>query len=154
MQLPNRICIITIARIVLIRDLVTTDLTYTTVILFFFSILEPLLGIVLACLPLVRPAAQKLATYSSHHRHGSLKSTEDYPKGHFAGGSGGFSRKTNKRDLESPHPYLESTNRINVTGGSENYNLDEMHSRISQAHIARPQNSDIRVTNTWDVQSR
>ncbi|PYI04015.1 hypothetical protein BO78DRAFT_348674, partial [Aspergillus sclerotiicarbonarius CBS 121057] len=49
------ICIITILRINMINDLVSTDLTYSSSTLFLFMILETLLGAILACLPMLRP---------------------------------------------------------------------------------------------------
>ncbi|CBF79121.1 uncharacterized protein ANIA_10886 [Aspergillus nidulans FGSC A4] len=61
------ICIITVFRVNMINDLVSTDPTYTTTPLMIFTILEPLLGIILACLPLLRPVFERVSAFRTLH---------------------------------------------------------------------------------------
>lgn len=51
---------ITILRVVYLHTLDLVDFTYSSAMLCVWSVLEPTLGIVNACLPLVRPATDKL----------------------------------------------------------------------------------------------
>ncbi len=55
-----RICIVSLLRIALWRHIEGTDLTYTVSLLYLFTALEPLLGIVLASLPMMRPAGTQI----------------------------------------------------------------------------------------------
>ena len=54
------ICIIALIRIAYYNLLNSQDLTHDTVLLFICTAIEPLLGIVLASLPFVRPAGLKI----------------------------------------------------------------------------------------------
>jgi hypothetical protein len=138
--------VITIARIVLIKDLVETDITYSTSTLFFFTILEPLLGIVLACLPVLRPAMTQIASVFTGTRK-SLLNDSDY-------GSASKSRRkptigsTGKySDLSGKHDRSDSLTRpINT---AESYTMDAIQ-QPNKAH----EPAKIHVTNTWDVERR
>ncbi|KAF2110246.1 hypothetical protein BDV96DRAFT_650894 [Lophiotrema nucula] len=57
------ICAVSIARIALYKllDITSPELTYDAGILYLFTVLEPLLGIILACMPLLRPAGNHIA---------------------------------------------------------------------------------------------
>ena len=55
-----RVCIISILRIVAVLNLDTADLTYTAVPAHIYSVLEPTLGIISACLAIMRPLFEKI----------------------------------------------------------------------------------------------
>lgn len=57
----NRICIISILRVKYLTDLDLHNITYCIAPEGFFTLLEPTLGIVSACLPIVQPAITKLS---------------------------------------------------------------------------------------------
>ena len=55
-----RVCIISILRIVAVLDVDTADLTYSAVPAHIYSVLEPTLGTISACLALMRPLFEKI----------------------------------------------------------------------------------------------
>lgn len=55
-----RICVISLVRVIYVRTLDLTDFMYSSANLFSWSMLEPTLGIVNACLPVMQPVFQKL----------------------------------------------------------------------------------------------
>lgn len=61
-------------RIVWIHRVNRLGATYGLAVLYIFTALEPLLGIVLACLPLIRPVANKISESPPMSWH-KLKST-------------------------------------------------------------------------------
>ncbi|RDW74451.1 uncharacterized protein DSM5745_07113 [Aspergillus mulundensis] len=143
------ICIITIFRINMINDLVSTDLTYTTAPLMIFTILEPLLGIILACLPLLRPVFERVSAFRTLHSSQA------------SGGSGtpipqlsGQSRESKARTehyvkMRPSTSTAGSAHALNSTAANQGrgYELDEVK-RLSD----RDQPSIV-VTNTWDVEA-
>ncbi|KAI9035173.1 cytochrome P450 [Aspergillus affinis] len=131
------ICVITIFRITLINELVATDLTYSTTILFFFTILEPLLGIVLASLPMMRPVLQRV-TGQSTVSSGSHGLNSSYA-------SSGLKKGRSRRATIRLHSSVDSTAAINE---SENYDMKGFSQ--TRASPVWPQESAIRVTNTFD----
>ncbi|KAK1140320.1 hypothetical protein N8T08_010455 [Aspergillus melleus] len=125
------ICVITIFRITLINELVATDLTYSTTILFFFTILEPLLGIVLASLPMMRPLLQRV-TGKSTVSSGSHGLNSSYAPS-------GLKRGRLPRGTMRLHGSVDSTAAINE---SENYNMKGLSQ--TRALPVWPQESAIR----------
>ncbi|MCJ1381296.1 hypothetical protein MMC17_004406 [Xylographa soralifera] len=63
------VCIISILRIVSIFSISFVDLTYTKVPTDIYSILEPSLGIICACLPILRPFFDRIVPSSLLHSH-------------------------------------------------------------------------------------
>ena len=57
----NRICIISILRIIYLTDLDLHNITYSIAPEGLFTLLEPTLGIVCACIPIIQPAITKLS---------------------------------------------------------------------------------------------
>jgi hypothetical protein len=55
-----RICIISLLRVIYVHNLNLADFWYSSAGLANWSVLEPTLGIVNACLPVLRPVAQKI----------------------------------------------------------------------------------------------
>lgn len=127
-------------------NLVEADATYSSSELFFFTMLEPLLGVVLACLPVLRPAMVQIGSvFSSSHR--SLMDNRAYdstrkPREHGSTlGSGG-----QYSTISGDHYALESDLRpINP--------LDAyMMKPIGKGNKHNDQ-GEIIVTNSWDVNS-
>lgn len=56
----HRICIVSLQRILWLRDWDLADMTFTVTEAAYWSVLEPTLGVVNACLPVMRPALRKL----------------------------------------------------------------------------------------------
>jgi hypothetical protein len=57
----QRICILSVVRVVAISKLDLTDVTYTIVLDNIMSALEPTLGVINACLPLLQPIIPKIS---------------------------------------------------------------------------------------------
>ena len=55
-----RICVITILRITSLKNLNFADFTYAVEPVAIWSVLEPTLGIISACLPIIQPIVRKL----------------------------------------------------------------------------------------------
>ena len=55
----HSVCVITLIRLILSVRLQFNDITYNFARISLFTVLEPLLGIIIACLPLFRPAIKK-----------------------------------------------------------------------------------------------
>ncbi len=62
-------------RIVWIHRVNTLDITYNWAHLFLFTVLEPLLGIILACLPLIQPVTSPLTQSVMSWSRRKLKNT-------------------------------------------------------------------------------
>ena len=59
----HSVCAVTIIRLILSTLLKLDDITYNFARISIFTVLEPLLGIIIACLPLSRPAIKKVTSY-------------------------------------------------------------------------------------------
>jgi hypothetical protein len=61
------ICAISFARLGIYKslDLQSPEFTYDAATLYLFTILEPTIAIILACIPLLRPAGEKIANSSA-----------------------------------------------------------------------------------------
>ncbi|KAL9595945.1 MAG: hypothetical protein Q9219_006136 [cf. Caloplaca sp. 3 TL-2023] len=59
------VCIISVLRVVAIHELDPLDLSYTSAADGIWSILEPSLGIVAACLPIMQPVLSRLTEYTA-----------------------------------------------------------------------------------------
>lgn len=70
------ICVLTILRVIYLHNLNLVDFTYSSAMLSIWSVLEPTLGIVNACLPLIRPASDKLFCLVSLWFNWSTKKTK------------------------------------------------------------------------------
>lgn len=119
------------------------DTTYTSSHIFFFTILEPLLGIILACLPVLRPAVNQIASVFTGTRK-SLLNNSDYTSdteprtigriGKYAHITGGIDRSDS---LTGPDKYF----------GSLNMDALEQPNKVQKGKT-------IHVTSTWDVERR
>ncbi|MCJ1463900.1 hypothetical protein MMC07_002509 [Pseudocyphellaria aurata] len=109
------ILVFTIFRIVSIRRLDPKDLTYGFVWVIYWGVLEPLLGIVNACAPTVRPAIEKMLEYKfpdwSKLGPGSRK-TKIYMSNSSAAHSAGPNDKAFNRLYEHEYPSDKAFNRL------------------------------------------
>jgi hypothetical protein len=121
----------------LIKDLVPLDTTYTTSHIFFFTILEPLLGITLACLPVLRPAMTQITSVFSGTRK-SLLNNSDYTS------------DTKARTIGSTGKYAH------ITGGvDKSDSLSRLSNDAASFDMdALKQPNKVHVTSTWDVERR
>ncbi|KAL4903832.1 hypothetical protein BDW74DRAFT_155471 [Aspergillus multicolor] len=143
------ICIITIFRINMINDLVSTDLTYTTTPLMIFTILEPLLGIILACLPLLRPVFERVSAFRTlHSSRGSGDNGTPTPQ------FSGQSRETKAR-AEQYVKLRPSTSTAGSAYGINDATADRGHGlELDElGHGSERDRPSIVVTNTWDVEA-
>ena len=60
----DRVCIVTIARLILVKQLQVKDYAHDILKISIFSVLEPLLGIIVACSPLFPPAIKNITAKS------------------------------------------------------------------------------------------
>lgn len=123
----------------MIKDLVQTDITYSSSTLFFFTILEPLLGIVLACLPVLRPAMTQIGSVFTGTRK-SLIAESGY-------GSGG---KSHANTIGSNGKYSNIDRSDSLTrpiNTSDDYAMDAIEQGKGQDQ------SQIRVTTTYNVKN-
>lgn len=137
------ICVITIARIILIKDLVPLDTTYTSSHIFFFTILEPLLGIILACLPVLRPAMTQITSVFTGTKKSLLNNSDitSDSKSRTIGGARKYNHIADGVDRSD-----SLTRPINDAGSF----IMETLEQPSKTHDGQ----GIHVTNTWDVERR
>jgi hypothetical protein len=149
----NRICIISVLRIVLYQRLSTTDLTHDTVVLYLFTALEPLLGIVLASLPIMRPAGSQLA-------HSSVFSWSKALLRSSKAGSQPKRQKETGSDPDPANPKRQSFHRLHDNPYSSTVVTDiESHAMedrdVLSKHPSTSQSNHtptgINVTKAWDV---
>lgn len=149
------ICIISLLRIVWAHRL-DHDVTYNWAVLYLFSLLEPLLGITVACLPLIQPVVNKISLSSVmswskcklKSTWGSLKSTsQESPESH--------SVARNWKSLRHPAEHMHGVDGIaNSNGGIETHSLDNLEAQDDLTPINRLSGSHkIQVTSIWDVRS-
>ncbi|MCJ1393209.1 hypothetical protein MMC18_006081 [Xylographa bjoerkii] len=73
------VCIISILRIISIFSISLADITYTKVPTDIYSILEPSLGIICACLPILRPIFDRILPASLLHSHPATSRRASHP---------------------------------------------------------------------------
>lgn len=147
----HSVCIITIIRLILSTQLQLDDYTYDISAISVVTIMEPLLGIIIACLPFFPPAIKKLA--------GQMKRTDSEKRNVL---SSSMARLRLKRSKSSASPGFDDTfpltnledkgiqNRI--TGPSRR--LDYMSEGYGQfAEVRIPPLSSIMVEQEWEVRS-
>ncbi|KAI9875186.1 MAG: hypothetical protein M1830_008779 [Pleopsidium flavum] len=64
----SSVCIVSIVRLITLVSVSYTDITYSVVDALIWSMLEPALGVTLACLPVMRPLFQKVFPARSRNR--------------------------------------------------------------------------------------
>ncbi|KAL4883894.1 hypothetical protein BJY04DRAFT_215786 [Aspergillus karnatakaensis] len=148
--LGTAICIITIFRIDTVNDLVDDDITYTTTSLSVFTILETLLGVILASLPLLRPILDRILGSRSMSRAST-------PNPRISGQASGsrpdyysrFSSTSTRAYVQKASKPIDNTTdsaaNLTTVENGEGFEFEELGHR-------RPDNSSILVTNTWNVE--
>lgn len=119
----NRICIISILRIVYLKKLNPHNITYGIAPEGLFTLLEPTLGIISACLPAIRPVFTKLSRKSTapSEYYGSNKadrSTSGRTTLH--GPNGGFTPKRFQRLDDHSYPLTDTYRTSHDVRGPEN----------------------------------
>ena len=119
----NRICVITILRIKYLSSVDLQNITYSVAPAWLFTLLEPMLGILNACLPVIRPAITKLSrnTKMPSSKHSRSKASTS-AKNSSHGQSSGFTPKRFQRLDEHAYPLTETSGNFNLNdiGGLEN----------------------------------
>ena len=142
-------CIITIIRLVLSIHLNLDDFTYEVLKLTIVTSLEPLLGIVIACLPFFPPVIRKIAAY---YRNNKIK-TRNVLSSSIARLRAKRSSAFRSIDDSFPLPDLEEAKTQNhITGPSRKHDHD--FGGYGQFAVAAnyPQ-SVIVVAQDWEVRS-
>ena len=152
-----RICIITIMRVVVIYNLDLADFTYSAASLSIWSILEPTLGIINACLPLIRPACQEV--FKSNVFAWSKASTAQRKT------DSGHSHRSNKPPLQSKasnaqnfhrlYDHLYPLEEVETNPNCAANRLQDLDLGSSPPKSARTGSTKstaaIKITNSWDV---
>lgn len=149
------ILVVTILRIVSIQRLSLPDFTNSVTDVVYWSVLEPLLGIVNACLPVMLPALQRIFKSDIFVWTGVRKSTKGTSdKRHFGSalsalGSGDSKTKKFRRLYNDAIPLSNFDHR------SENAGVNHTKSQDLEAPdtMRLVPYSSIRVTREWDVGS-
>ncbi|KAF2679344.1 hypothetical protein K458DRAFT_422378 [Lentithecium fluviatile CBS 122367] len=107
------ICVITILRLTSIRRLDFSNFSYTAAEVEIWSILEPYLGIINACIPVMQPAVRRM--FRARHPVSRSQTKNSHPSLPTIGGSGGTS-KNDKRNFRRLHDVSYELQSIDRTG--------------------------------------
>ncbi|PVI01621.1 hypothetical protein DM02DRAFT_627521 [Periconia macrospinosa] len=173
-SLGGGICIISILRVIYVAKMDLTDFAYASVDLSIWSVLEPTLGIVNACLPVLRPIIARLMNspafvWARTTVWGSTKSASQgteltFDKNRKSGWKGMLSsNKPDAKDFKKIRdPYALDT--VNLVGNDPRDDIElSNHSGIGTetygggiVHGNKKPDGDIRVTTDWtiDVEQR
>ena len=150
---------ITIFRIVSVAHLDLLDLSYTAVDDAIWSILEPCLGIVNACLPVLQPALAKV--FSSKAFAWTRRSTRmSTAKDTWPGSSKARVLHSNDADPKGFYPisdddYLLKDNPVGTHNHAGASVISEPASKfeLKPGRDTAVPHGDIKITRSWDVQS-
>lgn len=151
----NSICVITILRIKALYDLDLTDITYSIGPMGLWTGLEPTLGIINACLPVIQPILHKLsqknvfswgqsATKRGHVGSGVQGAHE---------GGGEYTRKKFQRLDDHIYPLTETFGNFNEIGKPQSgadFGEQDVHQQ-ADAHAPLGLDTSILVQHSWDV---
>lgn len=141
---------ISLQRVLWLKHWDLTDFTYTVVPGACWSVLEPALGVVNACLPTIRPVLQKvfnkdaLAWFKANRKYPAM----DRPLKHNYAGSSSLPNDSDKnrflrmKDLRSPltKPPISADHSV----ASDNR---------MRSDVVEPDSNAIQVISTWDVET-
>lgn len=152
----NRICIITILRIKYLNDLDLHNITYSIAPEGLFTLLEPTLGIISACLPVVRPVLNKLsknAPIPSTEQYGSKSARAASARHSSHGQNGGFAPKRFQRLDDYAYPLTDTYRNFNDVAGPENDASSGDQDVEEHAYVSDPsgQKNAIVVKGRWDI---
>lgn len=147
------ICVITILRIKTLYDLDLTDITYSVAQMAMWSSLEPLLGIISACLPVIYPALRDLCAHKvfawQDSSTNSDRSCHPWRRGHGESGGAQATTKSFQRLDDHTFPLRDGcgiSNKIAGPGGGD----DESKLCFDGARGVEAENSIV-VTRGWGV---
>ena len=155
----NRICIVSILRIKYLNELNPHDITYSIAPLGLFTLLEPTLGIISACLPVIRPVINNLLkkpTLPTSSEYLTSKASRSAPARHSSHGpNGGFAPKRFQRLDDHAYPLTNRYSNFNEVGGSANDACSRDQDVEEQAYVSDPgDRKNAVVVNTksgWDI---
>ena len=156
----NRICIVTILRIKYLNDLDLHNITYSIAPEGLFTLLEPTLGIISACLPAIRPVINKLsrnAPIPSSEQYGSkaARSASARPSARHSshGQNSGFAPKRFQRLDDYAYPLTDTYRNFNDVAGPENDASSADQDVEEHAYVSDPtgQKNAIVVKGRWDI---
>ena len=132
------------------------DLTYSAALLEYFTVLESQLGIVLACLPIARPAAIKISKSAAMTMSRRLISAGSKSTSGAQGtpSSTALSSDAKKKDFHRLHDNVDSFSDARETvNGIESLALQDLEGQDTP-HIDKntPSNA-IKITRTWENHS-
>ena len=150
-----RLCIVSVSRIILVQQVTNADQTYNAALLTCFTLLESQLGIVLACLPIIRPAAVKLRDSTANTLTRRListgkGSTTDNRAASSTIPSSVNSKKRNFHRLhDNMYPFTNASTTVNEVQSTALDDLEAIEGTSKPGYV--PQEG-IQVTRTWDNQ--
>lgn len=147
----HSICIISILRIVSIQNLNEADFTYSVSLIGIWSFLEPSLGIVSACLPVMQPVLSKISTASVISWTKNLGSKNATSKAQFWGNGGsGSTERIDSRPKKFQRLEDASINLTNLDHGTYTNKVGAADNRASKDSLDK---INIQVRHEWDVHS-
>lgn len=154
----NRICIISILRIVYLTNLDLHNITYDVAPEWLFTLLEPTLGIVSACVPAMQPAITKLSPKRSstvHCGNGKAGCSTSAKNGTY-GQNSAFSPRRFQRLDEYAHPLTDRYGHLsnNHVGRAGNDACDGDQDVDEHAYVAsdlRDRRRSIVVKSGWPI---
>ena len=151
----SRLCIVSVSRIILVRQVTNRDQTYSATLLVCFTLLESQLGIVLACLPIIRPATVKLRDSTANTLTWRLLSTGkgSTTNSQTSSSANPATAKSKKgafdRLYDNMYPFTLASTTVNEVQSTALDDLETIDGTTKSGNI--PQRG-IQVTRTWDNQ--
>lgn len=147
----NSVCVVTIIRLILSVRFRLDDLPYSFARISIFTILEPLLGIIIACLPLFRPAIRKAAesVKNTHPETPNILSSS-LARIRLMRSKGTAFKRVDDSLLFTDLEDNRTKNHINGPGNESECSVDD-HGHAAVIRIL-PQSS-IRIDRDWNVRS-
>lgn len=155
----DSICILTLIRVKAIWDFDLNIASFKVVPVAIWSVLEPTLGVVNACLPVMRPALHKLFGLHSMirtrlpSRRSEPKSSKNSKCFDRSNKEGNVSKKKLDNDFQrlydDQYALEEQMHTTQAERAKKTFREDDMQQSTNESRIM----GSIKVTNTWDVRS-
>ena len=131
----------------------SADFTYGWALLFLFTVLESLLGILIACLPVIQPVRMKLIDSAFMSWIGSkISDTLGSSGSRNKASSGGNSSARNFDRL--PEPLYRGENDFETHNAVESHSMGDLEDQDLILSKVGPQGNTIQVTKGWDIHSQ
>lgn len=154
----HRICIISILRLVDLARLDLNDLTYNLAKVAVWTGLEPMLGIINACLPVIQPVVKRVLESNVFSRSSRNRSNSKV----WTSSSSKPGKKSNTGDINSFHrleetsyPLAEGIGTLTQISGPQSQSFstsDDLEAQKEGLH-PRSHSTTINVRRDWEVQS-